>query len=235
MAKGDVARTGRTRAADLADGLRDQILTGALTVGMKLPSENELTATYDVSRSVVREALQQLQAGGLVASFQGRGTYVLDLPGQEPDGGAFRAVSRDDAAALLEYRMGVEGEAAALAATRRTDLQLVAIERALDRFRASATRPQDVVPADYDLHLRIATASGNRFCKEALTQLGPRMILAQRAALPTGAEVTVPEHFDKVYAEHEAVVAAIRTSDPLTAAAAMRMHLAASRLRLRQR
>jgi DNA-binding GntR family transcriptional regulator len=99
----------------------------------------------------------------------------------------------------------------------------VAIERALDRFRASATRPQDVVPADYDLHLRIATASGNRFCKEALTQLGPRMILAQRAALPTGAEVTVPEHFDG-HAEHEAVVAAIRTSD-LTAAAAMRMHL----------
>ena len=143
MAKGDVARTGRTRAADLADGLRDQILTGALTVGMKLPSENELTATYDVSRSVVREALQQLQAGGLVESFQGRGTYVLDLPGQEPDGGAFRAVSRDDAAALLEYRMGVEGEAAALAATRRTDLQLVAIERALPFEEGSCVAADD--------------------------------------------------------------------------------------------
>ncbi len=226
-------RTGRTRAGDLADDLRQQILTGALPAGAKLPSESELTATFEVSRSVVREALQQLQAGGLVESFQGRGTFVLDLPAPDAGDAGFQASSVDDAAALLEYRIGVESEAAALAAVRRTSIQLKAVERALDRFAAAAARPQDVVPADYDLHLRIAVASGNRFCRQALAQLGPRMIMSQRAALADGTGITDRDHFQVLCAEHEAIVGAIAAGDPMAAAAAMRLHLTSSKARLR--
>ncbi|HPZ51056.1 MAG TPA: FadR/GntR family transcriptional regulator [Propionibacteriaceae bacterium] len=235
----EVARAARTRAGDVADSLRAQILTGELSVGEKLPSENVLTATFEVSRSVVREALQHLQASGLVESFQGRGTYVLNLP--EPtavDGTekvAFNAVSLSDAADLLEFRIGVESEAAALAAVRATDLQRKGISRALQRFKDSAGRPQDVIPADYDLHLRISTASGNKFFRENLLQLGPRMIMIQRAALQEGVEVTNPVHFERVCGEHQLIVDAVLARDPLAAAAAMRMHLARSKDSLRRR
>ncbi len=227
------ARNGRTRAGDVADHLRGQILSGELTAGDKLPTEGELRAAFDVSRSVVREALQQLQASGLVESFQGRGSYVLELPEVSADT-SFRAVTREDAAALLEYRMGVECEAAALAAMRRSELQLKAIERALDRFMSASVRPQDLIPADFDLHLKIALASGNRFCREALMHLGVRMIMSQRAALPEGVDVANQGHFDRVCAEHEAIVVAIRSGDPQTASAAMRLHLAGSKRRLRR-
>jgi len=222
----------RTRAGDIADTLRDQILSGELVAGAKLPSEHELTLAYDVSRSVVREALQQLQASGLVESFQGRGTFVLTLPEQSPGAGGFVAMSRTEAAALLEYRHGVESESAALAASRRSPLHLLGIERALERFVACGRRPHDIIPADFDLHLRIASASGNRFIHEALQSLGPRMIMIQRAALPSGAEVSNTEHFERICIEHGAIVDAIRAGDSRWAAAAMRLHLAASRERL---
>ena len=85
----------------------------------KLPSEGELVATYHVSRTVVREAISQLRARGMVETRRGIGTFA-----REPDGrDRVSAASVDHATlaevlALLELRISLETEAAALAAKR---------------------------------------------------------------------------------------------------------------------
>ena len=69
-----------TLAQRVVAGLKDKILTGDLPPGRKLPSEAELIDEYQVSRTVVREAVTRLRAEGLVETFQGRGSFVLAMP-----------------------------------------------------------------------------------------------------------------------------------------------------------
>ncbi|WP_246227201.1 FadR/GntR family transcriptional regulator [Propioniciclava coleopterorum] len=223
----------RGLASEIADELRGRILSGAMPAGSQVPTEAALTEEFGVSRTVVREALQQLRAGGLVESFQGRGSFVLSIPA-EPGGGLLAgAASRRDVVDLIEYRIGIESEVAAHAAARRSASQLAAIHRALDAFGAVADEPARVVRADFAFHLAVAQASNNRFFLGALEELGPRMILLQRTGLDERSALTSTAHLGTVLAEHAQVAAAIERSDPLAASAAMRLHLSNSKARLR--
>lgn len=224
----------RSLSETLADRIREQILSGELATGAKLPTEAQLSSAFGVSRTVVREALQHLRASGLVESFQGRGTFVLDVP-QPQDAGGLRDVrSRQDILHLIDFRIALECEGAALAATRRTPAQLAAVERALASFEAAAAQPTLVVQADFDFHAAVAQASGNPFIVETLTTFGPRMIMLQRTGLDERHEVTNAAHFQRVLTEHTSIAAAIERADAPSAAAAMRVHLAGSRARLRR-
>ncbi|WP_291797898.1 FCD domain-containing protein [Brevibacterium sp.] len=69
-----------TLASAVAAALRERIVAGALTPGERLPSENDLAREHAVSRTVVREAIGNLRAEGLVRSARGSGTYVLAVP-----------------------------------------------------------------------------------------------------------------------------------------------------------
>ena len=138
-----------------------------------------------------------------------------------------------DVVDLIEYRVGVESEIAAHAATRRSETQLLAIQRALDAFASVGGEPEKAVRADFAFHLAIAQATNNRLFLGALEELGPRMILLQRTGLDENSALTSASHLATVLAEHAQVVAAIQRSDPLAAAAAMRLHLSNSKSRLR--
>ena len=110
-----------TLAQGVVAGLKSRILEGSLAPGSKLPSEAELTEEYAVSRTVVREAVTRLRAEGLVETFQGRGSFVLALP--EPTSFTVEASairSHHDVLAMVDFRLGIESEAAYLAAARRT-------------------------------------------------------------------------------------------------------------------
>ena len=99
--------------------LKSRILEGSLAPGTKLPSEAELIEEYSVSRTVVREAVTRLRAEGLVETFQGRGSFVLAIP--EPSSFQLEAAairSHHDVLDMVDFRTGVESEAAALAASR---------------------------------------------------------------------------------------------------------------------
>ena len=76
-------RKPRTLALELVDSLGDRIRDGRLAVGDKLPTEAAIMAEFDVSRTVVREAISKLQASGLVETRHGIGTFVLGM-GQNP-------------------------------------------------------------------------------------------------------------------------------------------------------
>jgi GntR family transcriptional repressor for pyruvate dehydrogenase complex len=220
-----------TLAQSVVDGLKRQILAGDLPPGAKLPSEKDLIEEYGVSRTVVREAVSRLQAEGLVETFQGRGSFVLAMP--EP--GTFRLETsalrtHRDVLAMLDFRIGVESEAAALGAPNIRPRTAKVVREALAAFAAAG--PDTAVEADFAFHRAIAAASGNRFYVDLLDSLGPMMILLPRTRL--GDEYTHSDHahVERVVREHDNVAAAVLAGDAETARAAMRVHLGNSRRRL---
>ena len=221
----------QTLSGTLVDTLRTRIVNGEIAPGEKLPSEPRLATEHGVSRTVVREAIGRLNLEGLVHTRRGSGSYALTPPAADADGGA-RPLARslEDRLALVEYRLALETEAAALAATRRTPTQLAALADRLDALASSDGHPATAMQHDFAFHRLVAEASANRFLLEALDRLGPQMI-----AMPRG---RLDRHdggrFAAVVQEHRAVLAALDAQDPLAASAAMRVHLAGSRRRLLQ-
>lgn len=220
-----------TLAQRVVDGLKDRILTGDLVPGAKLPSESGLIEEYRVSRTVVREAVSRLQAEGLAETFQGRGSFVLAVP--EPstfslESSAIR--THHDVLAMIDFRLGVESEAAALAAARATPEDTQDIGNALAKFGAAGH--EGAVEADFAFHRAIAAATGNRFYVNLLDSLGPMMIMLPRTQLGEEYSMTDAQHVDRVLREHEQISVAIHARDAPTALAAMRVHLGNTRRRL---
>lgn len=205
-------------------GLKAAILDGSLPPGAKLPSEAELIGEYGVSRTVVREAVTRLRAEGLVETFQGRGSFVLAVPEPTPFTVESSAVrTQGDVVAMIEFRVGVECEAAALAASRLTAAAAEQVRAALEAF--SAADPEAVVEADFAFHRALAAATGNRYYLDLVDSLGPMMILLPRTSVAEAYSRADAEHVERVRREHDTVAAAVLAGDPDTARAAMRVHL----------
>lgn len=220
-----------TLAQRVVTGLKGKILAGELPPGAKLPSESELIAEYGVSRTVVREAVARLRAEGLVETFRGRGSFVLAVP--EPSAFSLESSairSHHDVMAMIDFRLGVESEAAALAAARHDVTAANAVTAALDAFVAAG--PETLVEADFAFHRAVAAATGNRFYLDLLDALGPMMIMLPRTRLGDDYSLTDRAHVERVQREHEQVANAVLAGDVETARAAMRVHLGNTRRRL---
>lgn len=220
-----------TLAQRVVAGLKDKILAGELPPGHKLPSETELIDEYRVSRTVVREAVTRLRAEGLVETFHGRGSFVLAMP--EPTSFTVESAAirtHHDVLDMIDFRLGIECEAAALAASRVDASRAESIRAALDTFVETA--PEDQVDADFGFHRAVAAASGNRFYLDLLDSLGPMMIMLPRTRLGAAYSLTDAGHVDRVRREHDNVASAIVAGDPEIARAAMRVHLGNTRRRL---
>jgi DNA-binding FadR family transcriptional regulator len=173
----------------------------------------------------------RLRAEGLVETFQGRGSFVLAMP--EPTSFTVESAAirtHHDVLDMIDFRLGIECEAAALAAARADTSGAESIRAALDAFVAAA--PADQVEADFGFHRAIAAASGNRFYLELLDSLGPMMIMLPRTRLGDAYSLTDTGHVDRVRREHDNVASAIVAGDPDIARAAMRVHLGNTRRRL---
>ena len=227
-------RRGRTLAEEVVQALGEEIRQGQLKPGNKLPTESEIMASMGVSRTVVREALSRLQASGLVETRHGIGTFVLARAAEAPSPfriGPDALGTAMDVMAMLEFRVSLEAEAAGLAASRRTDVQLAAMRQALDELKRSAGAGNDAVESDFAFHLEIARATGNRYFTDIMGHLGTMVIPRSRL------QVSTPEreqYLERVSIEHENIYDAIERRDPDGAKAAMRMHLTNSRERLRK-
>jgi GntR family transcriptional regulator, transcriptional repressor for pyruvate dehydrogenase complex len=212
-------------------GLKEKILAGELAPGAKLPSEADLIEEYAVSRTVVREAVTRLRAEGFVETFQGRGSFVLAVP--EPssftvESSAIR--THRDVLAMVDFRLGVESEAAALAAQHHTQDDVEAIDAALADFTKAGH--QGAVEADFAFHVALARATGNRFYVDLVESIGPMMIMLPRTRLGEEFSMTDTTHVERVQREHDNVAAAVVAGDAETARAAMRVHLGNTRRRL---
>src|SRR3954463_15966109 len=117
----------------LFEQLAEQIKSGRLARGERLPTEQELTRAARVSRTVVREAVAALRADGLGITRQGVGAFVSAMPQQAPFRIApERMQSLDEILNVMELRLGVEIESAGLAAERASKAEVRAIGAAVD-------------------------------------------------------------------------------------------------------
>jgi len=236
MSTAALPRKPRSLALTLVDSLGDRIRDGRLQAGDKLPTEAAIMAEFGVSRTVVREAISKLQAAGLVETRHGIGTFVLglgDTPGFRigPD----QVGTLQDVIAVLELRIGVETEAAALAAQRRTEANLQQLRAALAQVIEAVEAGRDAVAADFQLHLEIARATQNSHYVDLMGSLGSTII--PRARLDQDDPQAVEQrrqYLRRVNAEHESILDAIAAQDVEAARAAMRTHLANSRERRRR-
>ena len=229
----------RRRARGLAHVLVEEfarrIQAGELKPGDKLPAESEIVREQGVSRTVVREAISRLQAGGLVETRHGIGSFVLAAAAAAPgtlriDPATLRTVR--DIIAILELRIALETEAASLAALRRSDANLDEMRAALDEFQAAVGDQRACVAADIRFHLSIARATGNEHFADFMQHLGETIIPRSRVNTAKLAGDDFAQYLYRVNREHEDIYNAIRRQDPEAARAAMRTHLSNSRERL---
>ncbi|HEX7386817.1 MAG TPA: FadR/GntR family transcriptional regulator [Castellaniella sp.] len=232
-------RRARNLTQSVVDALSDRIRQGEFHAGEKLPTESALMVQFEVSRTVVREAVSHLQAAGLVETRRGIGTFLLEASReQQVRIQTHHVLTVLDVMAILELRISLETEVAGLAAVRRTEAQLQGLRETLDGFaqglRLSHRYDADAVASDRAFHLQLAMATGNRYFHDILAQLGRSMIPRARVDSATLAEVNRAGYLSRVHLEHEDIFAAVRRRDPDGARAAMRIHLANSRERLRK-
>ncbi|MFE3329266.1 FadR/GntR family transcriptional regulator [Streptomyces sp. NPDC059176] len=194
--------------------LRGAIERGDYEVGDKLPSEAELGQRFEVSRSVVREALCAMQALGLTASHAGKGTYVAS-PGAS-EGPSFGAYSSRD---LVEVRRHVEIPVAAYAATRRTQDDLDLLDRLLVRMERQ-TDTTAWVALDTLFHVSIAESTGNPVFRKVVEEI--RDALARKS---TFLDMLARHCREQSNREHRAIVEAIVDRSEDDAVRAMTAHL----------
>jgi DNA-binding FadR family transcriptional regulator len=229
-------RRARGLVNEVMESLAASIRDGVIKPGDKLPTESEIVARFDVSRTVVREAISRLQANRLVETRHGVGTFAL-APAQ--DSGNFKIADVDfatvaDVIALLELRISLETEAAGLAAQRRTEPNLLAMQSQLDAFASAIEADSDALPSDFQFHMEVARATGNRHFADLMNYLGTMIIPRARVNTPNSAPEGRLAYLKRVHSEHESIYSAIRNQDTDAARAAMRTHLANSKDRLKK-
>ncbi|CAD7038885.1 FadR family transcriptional regulator [Pseudorhizobium endolithicum] len=220
----------------VASTLRSQIISGEMRGGEKLPTESQLTETFGVSRTVVREAVANLAADGLVESRQGAGVFVCERPVM-----AFASITQEigmkisHALNVIEVRMGLEIESAGLAAARRNAAQEAAIHEAFFEFDRLLALGEATGRSDFMFHRAIAAATNNPFYVEVLDALGMRAIPCDITS-PWGTESILSREYQvMLQREHLAILRAISAGDADAARAAMRAHLSESQQRYRER
>jgi GntR family transcriptional regulator, transcriptional repressor for pyruvate dehydrogenase complex len=227
-------RKTRSLAHDLVDALGERIRTGVYPVGARLPTEAEIIDEFGVSRTVVRDAISRLQTTGQVITRHGIGSFVQKQSAEagfkvHPE----QLITLREIVAVLELRIGLETEAAALAAIRRSDENLAKMQAALDRFHQAIELGGDAVEADYAFHNELARATQNVHFAQLFESLGSGQI--PRAKLPATALSTQRQSYLRtIHQEHESILSAIINQDSESARAAMRIHLGNSRERRRR-
>ncbi|EUB85429.1 FadR/GntR family transcriptional regulator [Pseudomonas sp. GM30] len=214
-------------AHDLVEKLTQSILLGQLSPGDKLPSENAIVQEHGVSRTVVREAISKLQASGLVETRHGIGSFVIERAAEQ--GLRLNVDTALGVRSILELRMGLETQAAALAALRRSEQQLLQMRQALDDYQRLLDSNGSCVEADRRFHLLIAEATGNVCFGEIMQHLGSAMIPRQRLNAAERGAADLSKLGQLAHLEHEAILNAIKRQDPDAARAAMWLHLTNSR------
>jgi DNA-binding GntR family transcriptional regulator len=195
-------------SAPASSALRAAILNGEYSPGERLV-EATLCERFGLSRFVVRAALQDLAAEGLVEVRHNKGAHV-------------RKVSLQEAVEITEVRMVLECLVAARAATRVTDDQAIALDELglLMRRAVTAGEFRRYSDLNHRLHELVRAIGAHTAAEGIITTLHGQLVRHQFAVslLPGRPAVSLPQH--------ERIISAIRARDPVAAEAAMREHIA---------
>jgi GntR family transcriptional repressor for pyruvate dehydrogenase complex len=230
----DMAKSPRSRTDQLTDALRARIGRGLFPVGSKMPSEQAIGLKFQVSRTVVREAVTRLKADGLIETRKGTAARVR-AASPTSDNGVSMPRSIDGLLGFLEVRRPIEAEMAALAAERRTEAQCAAIEAALLAIDRAQQESGTGVEEDLQLHLAIGRATSNAYWNQFVGLFAEPMRAAIR--LTRANEARRVDFASAVAVEHQRIYEAILEQDSDAARAAAHRHVenAATRVLLADR
>lgn len=226
----------RNLTDEVVERIADDIRRGRFAPGARLPTEQELVAALGVSRTVVREAVAALRADGLVTTRQGSGAFVASDASRVPfriDPAGLSSIG--DVLEVMELRLAIEVEAAALAAARITPARLSPIRRALRAIETVLAKGEGAVNEDFAFHRAIARASGNTRIAELLELLGHHVIPRQSIRVSLIAPAAAQRlYLTRIQEEHGRIFQAICDADATEARRAMRAHLTRSLVRYRR-
>jgi GntR family transcriptional repressor for pyruvate dehydrogenase complex len=218
----------QNRTADAVTAqIEDLILDGVLRPGDRLPAERDLARALDVSRPILREALDGLEARGLIASRHGGGTYVADVIGEvfrQPVVDLIRAHPKAQAD-YLEFRRELDALAAGFAAERATETDRALIRRtvaALETAHADADFEREA-ELDVEFHRTVSDCAHNVVLLHTLRasyRLLADGVFYNRAMLYGHADSR-----DRLFAQHRAIAEAILAGDAPASRAAAAAHM----------
>jgi len=207
-------------AAQAAQLLLTRIKDGEWALGQRLPGETMLAAQLGVGRSTLREAIRELAGKGVLDSRQGAGVFVTALDVSDDWDTVLRSAN---VASVIEARIAIEAEGAALAATRRTPADLRTIRRTLAARGVTGQSVPEHVDADMAFHRAVIAAAHNDVLTQLFDAFLPRLRLAMIDMLKIRPITSEPCDHDL----HQQLADAIVARDPAAAAAASRTHLSA--------
>lgn len=222
----------KNRSDQLVEELGRKIVTGEYAKGKILPKVEELSEEYDVSRTVVREALKGLSTMGLVRSNQRAGTAVLPRWNwQWWNLDVLTWVLEDEYNTdfllhLTEVRMGLEPMAAELAAKRATEEDLIKIKDAFNGLQQSIDDEKAWAIADYDFHEAILNASQNDLMINTIKTLRKALVISREKTFSTAMNNDPESPYDSPTIEalerHRLIYEAILSRDENLAGIRMR-------------
>lgn len=215
-----MTRITRVALADqVADALLDRIRAEEWPIGTRLPGENALAPQLGVGRSTLREAIRQLAGQGVLTTRQGAGVFVTALDIVDD---LNTVLQRADIIDVIEARVAIESEAAALAAKRRTPAELRGIRHAL-AGRQDPPSIEAYVDADTRFHRSIVAAAHNAVLLEMFDRFTPRSREAMITMLRLRPASSLGDPHDQLV--HEALVTTIAERDSDGASQQSRAHL----------
>jgi DNA-binding FadR family transcriptional regulator len=212
-----------TLAEQAAQNLIAFIESQDLKPGKLLPPEYQLAADLGVSRPIIREALKSLEGQGIVEVVSGKGAMVK-LPDSQPLQRFFQRTMRLQREAIIdvmELRIGVEVQSAALAARRHTPEDIARLTENVAEMRRNLHNPDAYVELDVAFHLLVASTTHNtmichmvKAIRESLRDTLHESLLRQQT----------DEQLELIQAGHEAILASLEQGDVEGAKRAMAAH-----------
>jgi len=189
-----------------------------MSAGQRLPTERDLAAQLGVSRASVAQAVVALEVQGILSVRQGDGIYLLRQA--DPSESVQELIKRRQRLPeILEARHAIEVKITSLAAQRRTDQDLAAIDAALDEMAAQVAAGEHGCDGDMTFHAAVTAAAHNPILTAMMDLLAGPIEETRRESLAQ------PGRPRQSLASHRSIAKAIRSGDPARAARAAHRHI----------
>lgn len=209
----------KTLAEQVADGIMNLIQETPYKAGDKLPTEKELCESTGAGRNTVREALKILASRNVLEIRQGAGTFVSEKQGIPDDPLGFSMVNdhvkltKD----LLQVRIMLEPQIAALAAQCAKEHEIKELEEILEEMEAVMKKREDYSELDTKFHTKIAQCTHNIVMENLLPVIGKGVAVFAKEVAQT--------EYDRTWISHRKIFCYIRDHKPFEAEMEMQYHL----------
>jgi GntR family transcriptional repressor for pyruvate dehydrogenase complex len=204
----------------IASAIEEAILNGNLKVGEKLPSEQRLADQFGVSRNILREALRDIQARGLVEIKNGAGIYITKPTSADVEGMLNRVAVLSDSAIkdYYEVRFALEVTVCELAAQRITKEKIQELKNIYDAMEKNISNRDELTRLDFEFHNIITKATNNNLFCSFLQPLQNIMTYMFNQSYSAASQAEALEG-------HKNILAALIEKKPVLAKEAMINHL----------